>query len=51
MSAWGTGVSQSDEFADIYDEFFDAYIGDADPFDIQKNDLERIRGRIPGGRG
>ncbi len=36
MSSWGTGVSQSDEFADIYEDFFEAYTGDADPFDIQK---------------
>ena len=35
MSAWGTGVRQSDEFADVYDEFFEQYTGDADPFTIQ----------------
>lgn len=35
MSAWGTGVQQSDEFADVYDEFFEQYTGDADSFAIQ----------------
>ena len=35
MSAWGTGVQQSDEFADVYDEFFEQYTGDADPFAIR----------------
>ena len=23
MSSWGTGIKQSDEFCDIYDDFFD----------------------------
>ena len=31
MGTWGTGVSQSDEFAEIYEDFFEAYTGDADP--------------------
>ena len=47
MSAWGTGVSQSDEFADIYDEFFDAYTGDADPFDIQKKIWKEYKEEFP----
>ena len=26
MSSWGTGIKQSDEFMDVYDEFFERYM-------------------------
>ena len=47
MSSWGTGVSQSDEFAEIYEEFFEAYTGDADPFDIQKRIWKEHKEEFP----
>ncbi len=35
MSFWGTGIKQSDEFVDIYEEFFEQYKEAADPFSIK----------------
>ena len=37
MSSWGTGIKQSDEFCDVYDEFFERYVGDFDPLDIAES--------------
>lgn len=34
MSSWGTGIKQSDEFMDVYDEFFDLYKDEAVAIDI-----------------
>ena len=34
MSAWGTGIQQSDEFSDVYDEFFELYKDDAVATDL-----------------
>ena len=36
MSAWGTGIKQSDEFMDVYDEFFDRYKDDATAMEIYR---------------
>lgn len=32
MSAWGTGIKQSDGFMDVYDGFFERYLRGVDPF-------------------
>lgn len=37
MSAYGTGIKQSDEFADVYEEFFEAYKDNADPLLLYRN--------------
>ena len=34
MSSWGTGIKQSDEFCDIYDDFFERYVDDAEPLKL-----------------
>ena len=34
MSSWGTGIKQSDEFMDVYEEFFELYKDDAVAIDI-----------------
>ena len=34
MSSWGTGIKQSDEFMDVYDEFFERFKDDAVAIDI-----------------
>ena len=39
MSAWGTGIQQSDEFSDVYDEFFELYKDDAVAADIYQTIL------------
>ncbi|MBO5270672.1 MAG: hypothetical protein J6B77_07795 [Clostridia bacterium] len=36
MSTWGTGIKQSDEFMDVYEEFFDLYRDDAVAIDIYR---------------
>ncbi len=36
MSAWGTGIRQSDEFMDVYDEFFDRYKDDATAMEVYR---------------
>ena len=36
MSAWGTGIKQSDEFMDVYDDFFDRYRDDAAAMEIYR---------------
>lgn len=43
MSMWGTGIKQSDEFMDVYDDFFERYVDDADPMVIYKEILEEYR--------
>ena len=43
MSAWGTGIRQSDEFADVYEEFFDLYRDDASAMDIYRKILAEYR--------
>ena len=40
MSAWGTGIKQSDEFMDVYDEFFDTYKDGASAEEVYKAILE-----------
>ncbi len=39
MSSWGTGIKQSDEFIDIYDEFFELYKDDATAIEIYQTIL------------
>lgn len=34
MGSWGTGIKQSDAFADVYDTFFDLYNNGGNPVDI-----------------
>lgn len=34
MGSWGTGIKQSDAFADVYDTFFDRYNDGQNPVDI-----------------
>ncbi len=36
MGSWGTGIKQSDAFADVYDSFFDRYNDGQNPADISK---------------
>lgn len=36
MGNWGTGIKQSDEFGEVYDLFFDRYVGDAEPRQLAK---------------
>ena len=43
MSMWGAGIKQSDEFMDVYDEFYDRYVDDADPVEIYREILEEYR--------
>ncbi len=43
MSMWGTGIKQSDEFMDVYDEFYERYVDDADPMEIYRSILEEYR--------
>ncbi len=45
MGNWGTGIKQSDAFADVYDTFFDRYNDGQNPSDISKQiakDLSEI---------
>ena len=39
MSSWGTGIKQSDEFMDVYDEFFELYKDDATAIDVYRKIL------------
>ena len=43
MSMWGTGIKQSDEFMDVYDDFYERYVDDADPMEIYSTILEEYR--------
>lgn len=43
MSAWGTGIRQSDEFADVYEEFYDLYRDDAAAIEIYQKILKRYQ--------
>lgn len=43
MSMWGTGIKQSDEFMDVYDEFYERYVDDADPMEVYRSILEEYR--------
>ena len=43
MSSWGTGIKQSDEFMDVYDEFFELYKDDAIATDIYQKILNEYR--------
>ena len=43
MSAWGYGIKQSDEFMDVYDEFFESYIDDADAIEIYRSILNEYQ--------
>lgn len=40
MSYWGYGIKQSDEFSDVYGQFFELYKGDAKATDVYKAILE-----------
>lgn len=43
MSMWGAGIRQCDEFEDVYEEFFDKYIGDASPESIFREILNEYQ--------
>lgn len=43
MSTWGTGIKQSDEFSDVYEEFFELYKDDASAKDIYRRILEEYQ--------
>ncbi|MBR5858380.1 MAG: hypothetical protein IKZ05_00505 [Clostridia bacterium] len=43
MSSWGTGIKQSDEFMDVYDEFFELYKDDAVAIEIYQTILNEYR--------
>ncbi len=43
MSTWGTGIKQSDEFMDVYDEFFELYKDDAVAIDIYQTILNEYQ--------
>lgn len=36
MSSWGTGLKQSDEFLDAYDDFFDRWLRGVDPAELAR---------------
>ncbi len=36
MSSWGTGIKQSDEFADVYEEFYQLYVDGAKAENVYK---------------
>ena len=43
MSMWGAGIRQCDEFEDVYEAFFEKYIGDVCPEDIFREILSRYQ--------
>ena len=43
MSSWGTGIKQSDEFMDVYDEFFELYKDDAVAIEIYQTILNEYQ--------
>ena len=43
MSSWGTGIKQSDEFMDVYDEFFELYKDNAVAIDIYQTILSEYQ--------
>ena len=43
MSTWGTGIKQSDEFSDVYEEFFELYKDDASATDIYRAIMEEYQ--------
>jgi hypothetical protein len=43
MSSWGTGIKQSDEFMDVYEEFFELYKDDAVAKDVYRSILEEYQ--------
>lgn len=47
MSSWGTGIKQSDEFLDVYEEFFDKYVDGTDPLAIFSEIWQEYRGEFP----
>ncbi len=47
MSFWGTGVKQSDEFMDVYDEFFELYKDDAIAIDVYQSILKEYQQEFP----
>lgn len=48
MSAWGTGIKQSDEFADVYEEFYELYVDGAKAEDIYKTILNEYLNEFSG---
>ena len=44
MSTWGTGIKQSDEFMDVYEEFFERYKDDALAIQVYQTILDEYRG-------
>ena len=49
MSSWGTGIKQSDEFLDVYEEFFDKYVDGTDPLAIFSEIWQDYREEFPDG--
>lgn len=47
MSSWGAGVKQSDEFMDVYDEFFERYKDDAAAIDVSHSILSEYQKEFP----
>ena len=47
MSSWGAGIKQSDEFMDVYDEFFDLYKDDAVAIEIYRSILSEYQQEFP----
>ena len=47
MSTWGTGIKQSDEFTDVYDEFFALYKDNAVAIDVYQTILNEYRQEFP----
>lgn len=43
MSSWGTGIKQSDEFLDVYEEFFELYKDDAVAIEIYHSILNEYQ--------
>ena len=43
MSTWGTGIKQSDEFMDVYEEFFERYKDDALAIQVYQTILDEYR--------
>lgn len=47
MGTWGTGITQSDEFMECYDEFFDAYKDGKDPAALASEIWDRYASEYP----
>lgn len=47
MSAWGTGIKQSDEFMDVYDDFYERYKDDATALEVYHAILKEYQEEFP----